>query len=241
MQEETIVIDTSNIKRDAMEKKHSFAYSVGHFSNDLCAAGWFFYFTYYLKYVIKMDGGQAGLVMLAGQIADGCTTPLVGLLSDKCKTPLGSRAPWYIVGTMIVLPCFFCIFLSPMGVGNPNINPGDADPDITTGKVAFYIAMASLFNVGWASVQIANMSVVNSITYSTQKRDTLVASRNTFTFIANIAVLVTSLILFSITKISAEVQFRILGSIIVAVGLASSLIYMIVLKEPYLSKEAKRL
>ena len=38
MQEETIVIDTSNIKRDAMEKKHSFAYSVGHFSNDLCAS-----------------------------------------------------------------------------------------------------------------------------------------------------------------------------------------------------------
>ena len=241
MQEETIVIDTSNIKRDAMEKKHSFAYSVGHFSNDLCAAGWFFYFTYYLKYVIKMDGGQAGLVMLAGQIADGCTTPLVGLLSDKCKTPLGSRAPWYIIGTIIVLPCFFIIFFSPMGVGNPKIKAGDADPDITTGEVAFYMIMAMLFNVGWSSVQVANMSVVNSITYSTQKRDTLVASRNTFTNIANIAFLVTSLILFKIENITSEVQFRILASIVVAVGLVSSIFYMIVLKEPYLSKEAKRL
>jgi Na+/melibiose symporter-like transporter len=101
--------------------------------------------------------------------------------------------------------------------------------------------MAMLFNVGWSSVQVANMSVVNSITYSTQKRDTLVASRNTFTNIANIAFLVTSLILFKIEKITSEVQFRILASIVVAVGLVSSIFYMIVLKEPYLSKEAKRL
>jgi Na+/melibiose symporter-like transporter len=85
-----------------------------------------------------------------------------------------------------------------MGVGNPKIKAGDADPDIVTGEVAFYMIMAMLFNVGWSSVQVANMSVVNSITYSTQKRDTLVASRNTFTNIANIAFLVTSLILFKI-------------------------------------------
>jgi Na+/melibiose symporter-like transporter len=169
-----MVIDTSHIKRDALEGKHKFAYSVGHFSNDLCAAGWFFYFTYYLKYVIKMEGGNAGLVMLAGQVADGITTPLVGLGSDKFKTPIGSRAPWYIVGTLIVLPCFFMIFWSPYGVGKGD--PGEPDPEKNTGQIiGFYVAMASLFNIGWASVQIANMSVVNSITHSTQNRDVLVA------------------------------------------------------------------
>lgn len=192
VQEDPVVIDTSHIKRDALEKKHKIAYSVGHFSNDLCAAGWFFYFTFYLKYVIKMDGGQAGLVMLAGQIADGCTTPLVGVFSDKCKTSIGSRAPWYIAGTLIVLPCFFGIFLTPLGNDLP----------VSGGKVGYYIALASLFNVGWASVQIANMSVVNSLTYSTQRRDELVASRNTFTYIANITVLVTSLLLFKIESIT---------------------------------------
>ena len=56
VQEDPVVIDTSSIKRDALEKKHSFAYSIGHFNNDLCAAGWFFYFSYYLTYVIKMSG-----------------------------------------------------------------------------------------------------------------------------------------------------------------------------------------
>lgn len=161
-----MVIDTSHIKRDALEKKHKFAYSVGHFSNDLCAAGWFFYFTYYLKYVIKLEGGTTGLVMLAGQVADGITTPLVGLGSDKCKTPIGSRAPWYIVGSIIVLPCFFMILFSPFGVGTGKA--GESDPLMNTPKIiGYYVALASLFNIGWASVQIANMSVVNSLTYST--------------------------------------------------------------------------
>jgi MFS family permease len=167
MQEDKVVIDTSHIKRDALEKKHKMAYSIGHFSNDLCAAGWFFYFTYYLKYVIKMDGTQVGLIMLAGQIADGCTTPIVGVLSDKIKSPIGSRAPWYIIGTLITLPCFFCIFLSPLGVAPLVLEDGDVDTTITSGKVAFYVVMASLFNVGWASVQLANMSVVNSLSFST--------------------------------------------------------------------------
>jgi solute carrier family 45 protein 1/2/4 len=104
-----------------------------------------------------MTGGEAGLVMLAGQIADGITTPIVGLLSDRCKTPIGSRAPFYILGTFIVIPCFLGIFISPFGVNLKTI---------TGTEMGYYIALASIFNVGWASVQIANMSVVNSITYS---------------------------------------------------------------------------
>ncbi len=189
IQEDKVVIDTSHIKRDAIEKKHDFAYSIGHFSNDLCAAGWFFYFSYYLKFAVGMDGGQVGIVMLCGQIADGLTTPVVGLFSDRIKTRIGSRAPWYIVGTLIVLPCYFCIFLYPFETVKNNI---------TTGQVVYYIVLASVFNIGWASVQIANMSVVNSITFSAQKRDKLVASRNTFTFIANIGVLLLSLLLFAV-------------------------------------------
>jgi Na+/melibiose symporter-like transporter len=198
VQEDPMVIDTSHIKRDALEKKHKAAYAIGHFSNDLMAACWFFFFTYYLKFVIKMEGGQVGYVMLAGQVADGCSTFVVGLLSDRCKSPIGSRAPWYIIGSFITLPCFFSIFLSPFGVADAIYKPGESDPTISAGEVAYYIAMASFFNVGWACVLIANMSVVNSLTFSSQRRDELVASRNTFTFVANISVLVTSLILFSI-------------------------------------------
>ena len=105
---------------------------------------------------------------------------------------------------------------------------------------AYYIVLAAVFNIGWASVQIANMSVVNTITFSTQKRDQLVASRNTFTFFANIFVLLVALLLFTVVK-NNIMQFRILGTIIVVMGIISTLFYIFVIREPYLVKEAKRL
>jgi Na+/melibiose symporter-like transporter len=84
----------------------------------------------------------------------------VGLLSDRIKTRIGARAPFYIVGSIIVLPCFFFLFLSPFeGIPFKKNAPGSV--------FAFYIAFASIFNVGWACTQIANMSVVNTLTFST--------------------------------------------------------------------------
>lgn len=85
------------------------------------------------------------------------------------------------------------------------------------------------------------MSLVNSLTYSNSGRDKLIASRNTFTFIANISVLTLALILFSINTFDGVLKFRILAITVVCVGLLTSLVYMIVLKEPYLVSEAKRL
>jgi Na+/melibiose symporter-like transporter len=84
------------------------------------------------------------------------------------------------------------------------------------------------------------MSIVNSLTYSTQKRDKLVSSRNTFTFIANISVLLIALVLFQVVK-DGVWQYRILAIIVVSLGTLTSLFYMFTIKEPYLVGEAKRL
>jgi Na+/melibiose symporter-like transporter len=70
------------MKRDGLQRRHLSAYAVGHFSNDLCAAAWFTYVLYYVKDVVGLDSTVSGFVMLSGQIADGLTTPLVGILSD---------------------------------------------------------------------------------------------------------------------------------------------------------------
>lgn len=159
-----MVVDTSHLKRDAMEKRHTRAYAIGHFSNDLCAAGWFFYLVFYLRYIVKLTAGQAGYAMLSGQFADGFMTPLVGALSDKFNTRIGSRTPWYIFGTIIVLPSFFALFLHPF----PKL---EDDQEAPVGEIVYYLAFPAIFNIGWASVQIANMSIVNGLTYSTQRRD----------------------------------------------------------------------
>ena len=61
----TIVI-TSHLKRDALTQSHVAAYSVGHLSNDLCAAAWFTYVLYYIQDVVKLDPVYAGFAMLSG-------------------------------------------------------------------------------------------------------------------------------------------------------------------------------
>jgi hypothetical protein len=54
---------------------------------------------------------------------------------------------------------------------------------------------------------------------------------------------VVSLVLFAAqgTSLESISVFRILGILIVGLSIVSSLTYIFVLKEPYLSKEAKRL
>jgi Na+/melibiose symporter-like transporter len=63
--------------------------------------------------VVKLDPVIVGLIMLVGQVADGISTPIVGLGSDKCKTRIGARAPWYLAGIFLVIPSFFGIFMYP--------------------------------------------------------------------------------------------------------------------------------
>ena len=46
-----------------------FFYSLGHVFNDLCAATWFSYLLPFLTFAVRLDSGQAGIVMFSGQIA----------------------------------------------------------------------------------------------------------------------------------------------------------------------------
>lgn len=129
-----------NAKRDSLGSRQIAAYAVGHFSNDLCAAAWFTYVLFFVKEVVKLNSVISGFVMLSGQIADGLTTPVVGFLSDKTKTKIGKRTPWYIFGSIIVIPTFLGIFIKPDFGEHENA------------EIAYYITLPALFNVGWACV-----------------------------------------------------------------------------------------
>lgn len=55
-----------NMKRDGLENKDIWAYSVGHVFNDLCASMWFVYLTWYVNNVVKLDNKTSGLCVLSG-------------------------------------------------------------------------------------------------------------------------------------------------------------------------------
>ena len=96
----------------------------------------------------------------------------------------------------------------------------------------------ALFNVGWASVQISNMSLVINITASQQRRDRLVSGRNAFTYIAGISILILMSILFAFKSLEPKQQFYIMVYVVTAVGVCTSIIYLIGVPEIPLSKKS---
>jgi Na+/melibiose symporter-like transporter len=102
------------------------------------------------------------------------------------------------------------------------------------------VTLPAIFNVGWASVQISTMAVVNSITHSTARRDRLISLRNGFTFVANFVVLTMALVIFALIT-DQVLQFRILAILILAIGGVSSLFYIFVIREVRLTNEATRI
>jgi len=145
---------------------------------------WFIYLTWYVNTVVGLNQKFTGLCLLSGQITDGITTPLVGMASDKLNCPGGRRNFWYYFGFTFVNICFLGIFTDP--------------PFLKTERARniWYCVLPAVFNIGWASVQIAHMSIVNTLTYSQRRRDKLINYRNGFTYIASVSILVLALILF---------------------------------------------
>jgi Na+/melibiose symporter-like transporter len=113
-----IPLDSSEVgdmpsKRDSLGNKEVAAYALGHVNNDLCACMWFVYLTWYLNNVVGLSDSLTGLCLLSGQITDGITTPIVGLLSDKVDCPGGRRNFWYYFGFTFVNITFLGIFTNP--------------------------------------------------------------------------------------------------------------------------------
>jgi len=187
---------------------------------------WFIYLSYYLQYVVELSPQITAMAILSGQIADGITTPIVGQASDKCSCPAGNRNCWYYLGSALVVPAFFGLFFETPGF-------------LSTQKMEdiWYITLPAIFNVGWASVQIAHMSIVNQLSYSQRRRDKMVNNRNGFTYAANITVLSMALILF-LTITNGTLCFSILTVFCLSLGSITTLFYVCTIKEKNLSSEA---
>ena len=189
---------------------------VGHFNNDMCASMWFIYLTYYLTYIVVLKSEFVALALLSGQITDGITTPIVGILSDKLSGPCGKRNTWYIFGSLLVIPSFMGIFMDFGFVR-------DASEGF---RNAWYCVLPAIFNVGWACVQISHLSIVNSLSYGQRRRDVMVNGRNIFTYFANIFMLTLSLIFF-LTIVSGVFCFQLLTIVCLVCGGATTLYYII--------------
>ena len=87
--------------------------------------------------------------------------------------------------------CFFLVFGNCLPC---TLSDGTSGPMVL---LIYYCASASLFNVGWAAVQVSHMSMVPELTVIDNERVALNSARYAFTVLANVAVFV---IFFALIK-----------------------------------------
>ena len=113
-------------------------------------------------------------------------TPITSILVNKFNSRCGQKMPFYIVGTFLSFPAVLAQF---MGFG------------FTHGSVfewVFYIILPILDNIGTSFIQIPVYSLVNSLTYSTQRRDRLISLRTGFQYMSGIFTLAFFLFIFQV-------------------------------------------
>lgn len=98
-------------------------------------------------------------IFIQGQIIDAIATPVFGFLVDRyCKKKF-----WHVFGSVMVTLSFPIIF-------------GDFAHSSTMSMV-LYITSITIFQTGWAAVQISHLSMIPSLTNSLLARADLTAIR----------------------------------------------------------------
>eukprot|EP00756_Hemistasia_phaeocysticola_P048693 Hpha_TRINITY_DN230_c0_g1::TRINITY_DN230_c0_g1_i1::g.83709::m.83709 len=210
-------------------------FSCGHVLNDLCAAAWFTYMIIFFERVAGLSAYAAGALVLLGQVVDAVTTPVVGVLCDKSAESVepgmrgggvASRLPWHLWGCVLVAVSFPFLFIE------------DVQYVLGTSQWAvslWYAWWVSLFQIGWATVQIAHLAIIPDLSAGCpQRRTSLNAVRYAATIIATVAVYVAAWVLLSdfnggkhtgsdLSRAN-HVQFRVLAISIVAGGSVVSIV-----------------
>ncbi|KAK7075195.1 Major facilitator superfamily domain-containing protein 12 [Halocaridina rubra] len=179
--------------KEALSRGGKLCYGVGHVMNDLCAAMWFSYILLFYSKVLEFDASMAGVVMLVGQLADGLSTPVVGILADKeNKIPIcaryGRRKVWHLIGTIFIAISFPFIFNACLGC-----------EDASEGaRLGFHLVFVCIFQFGWACVQISHLALIPDLTSKKSQRTELNSIRYAFMVLANLTVFVITFIILGI-------------------------------------------
>ncbi|KYN41517.1 putative MFS-type transporter C19orf28 [Trachymyrmex septentrionalis] len=196
------------------------AYALGHIFNDLAAAMWFSYTLIYLQRVALLEPIVAGALLLLGQVIDAIMTPIFGFLIDHyCKKKI-----WHIIGSVMVTLSFPVIF-------------GSFVNSSTTVAMLLYVTSITIFQTGWAAVQISHLSMIPSLTNSVLARADLTAIRYSAQVgAAVVAFVVTWIVLPTSGESMVQLdqqddnKFRNIVLVLTAFGLTATIFFHIFLK-----------
>ncbi|CAH2236604.1 major facilitator superfamily domain-containing protein 12-like [Pararge aegeria] len=168
-------------------------YGIGHILNDVCASLWFTYFLVFFNLVLEFTAAQAGYLMLIGQVVDALFTPFIGYHSDHTNNYLsaryGRRKLWHLFGTLCVLSSFPFIFTQCIGCSTTH----------RWAQMFYFAAFITIFQIGWAAVQISHLSLIPELAEDPHVRTHLTAIRYGFTVFSNLFVYLFTWIILHVT------------------------------------------
>lgn len=218
--ERTRLVDSGRIATST-----KLAYALGHVFNDLAAAMWFSYTLIYLQRVTLLEPVVAGALLLLGQIIDAIATPVFGFLVDRyCKKKF-----WHVFGSIMVTLSFPVIF-------------GDFAHSSSTMSMFLYITSITIFQTGWAAVQISHLSMIPSLTNSLLARADLTAIRYSAQVSAAMVVFIVTWIVLPTSGESVQLnqlddyKFRNIVLVLTTLGLTATVFFHIFLKANLLER-----
>jgi Na+/melibiose symporter-like transporter len=186
----------------------------------MTGACWFNYLLYFLVNVSDFSPTNAGFIMLSGQISDAIFNPLVGYLSDKTKSKYGRRKTWLAAGATLVSFSFYFVFSGCHPCHQYFRNMG------VLADVLYCSALTAIFNVGWAAVQVAHMSMAPEITDSEHERVRLYSARSASGIVASFLVLALAAVAFKIYGVSNN-AFWLISVGVIIIGDFFTLVFLI--------------
>ncbi|WP_144018998.1 MFS transporter [Demequina sp. NBRC 110056] len=150
--------------------KEKLAYGVGDMGQSLVTSTVAAFALFYFTNVAGIGAAIAGTILLIGQLLNGVTDFVIGVLIDKTSTRWGKLRPWILFTAIPMGAVYVGIFTVPTGLND-------------TGKVVWSIIMYSLLMaVFYTAANVAYGALVSVISADTKTR----VSLSTFRFFASI-------------------------------------------------------
>jgi GPH family glycoside/pentoside/hexuronide:cation symporter len=103
-----------NLRNEKLGLKTHICYGVSQFGLNCGMTAFGINALFFYSTILKFDTALFGIIMLAGQVWDAISDPLMGHFSDNTTWQRGRRRPFFLLGSIPLGIAFFLIFSPPL-------------------------------------------------------------------------------------------------------------------------------
>ena len=130
------------------------AYGSAHVLPALSFAMWFPYGVAFFTNVLEIPPASVGTIILVSQLTGAFTTPILGIWSDHIPIRKWRRKSIHLLGIVAGASTFCLLWHECLNCSNAPVSY----------RVLYFAVFASIFEFGWACVQIAQISLIPELT-----------------------------------------------------------------------------